>query len=646
MAFGRRSRLQFLSILAVLLVDTPGQNLLFARGHGAVSYPPGTVLLQEDFDELTPQFSQVSAGAFHAINGTNVDLYSPAGYGEPCDGPESGHCIDMNGTANNGSNGNPVGQLQSSMLFPPGEYLLSFDLVGSQRTVTASTTVTMGDYTHTFTLAPEDLTSGTVMNLPVTVTTPSYLTFSGDPNNGSIGNFLDNVVVRTAGKPIIVSNVPTLCKQGLTYSSISAAVAAAAPGSFVFVCPGTYAEQVVIDKPLSLIGMRTGGNGELAVDDYPTIVAPPGGLAPAPGGSKVFPISSSLADGKPMAAQIAVVGQNPVQISGFKFDGSQNDSGSYNAHMAGVYYQNASGEVSDNMVVNQQSASAPSLETGFGIFVESGSPQKAQCGRSGSGAVNILGNTVTDFQTVAIGASGASANANVTANNVSLSIQNSSTAPNGIQFAGAAGTISANLLQNITSGSGYASAGILVLASDGINISNNTVNLADVPVVIWSDSSSASGNNQNGSADRATISGNTLTGSGFAGASGIEACSNWNTITSNTIAANANAGVHLSSFCRGNFWWVAVPSGNLNYVAYNTISQTCAGIAVGGNFNKVAFNSVSAAVYSFWSGDVCGSKSAFASIWNSNILNTLSNAVSTANPGGRFSPAGQLKRHF
>jgi hypothetical protein len=648
MAIGRHSRLQFLSFLALLLVAAPGQNLIFANSNGSAPCPPGTVLLHEGFDELTPQFSQVSLGAFHTVNGTNVDVYTPPGYGDPCNGPESGHCIDMNGTATNGPNGNPVGQLQSVMLFPAGEYLLSFDLVGSQRTVTASTTVTMGNYTHTFTLAPQDLTSGTVMNLAVTVTTASYLTFYGDPNNGTIGNFLDNVVVRTAGSPIIVSKVPTSCKQGVTYSTISAAVAAAAPGSFVFVCPGLYNEQVVINKPLSLIGLRTGGHGELSSGDYPTIAAPPGGLASltVPGGASVFPVSSFLADGKPIAAQIAVVGQNPVQISGFQFDGSHNDSGSYGAHMAGIYYQNGSGEVSDNILVNQQSVSSPGGETGFGIFVESGLPQKAQCGLSGGSTVNILGNTVMDFQTVAIAAGGASTNASVTANNVSLSVLNSSTAPNGIQFVGASGTISANLLQNITSGSGYASAGILLLASNGVSIPNNRVDVADVPVVTWTNASAASSNNQNGSADRATISGNTLTGSGFAGASGMEVCSNWNTITSNTIGANANAGVHLSSFCPGNSWSADAASGGSNYVAHNTISQTCAGIAVGGNANASALNSVSSAVYSFWLGDVCGKPNVIAPIGNSNILNTLGNAVSTANPGGRFSPADQLKRHF
>ncbi len=41
-----------------------------------------------------------------------------------------------------------------------------------------------------------------------------------------------------------------------SYTTISAAVAAAAPGSHIVVCPGTYNEGVQIDKPLVLIGLH------------------------------------------------------------------------------------------------------------------------------------------------------------------------------------------------------------------------------------------------------------------------------------------------------------------------------------------------------------------------------------------------------
>src|SRR5690348_71902 len=40
------------------------------------------------------------------------------------------------------------------------------------------------------------------------------------------------------------------------YSTITAGLKAARPGSTVVVCPGTYHEQVVIKKPVSLVGLH------------------------------------------------------------------------------------------------------------------------------------------------------------------------------------------------------------------------------------------------------------------------------------------------------------------------------------------------------------------------------------------------------
>lgn len=151
-----------------------------------------TTVLNENFDELTTQLSVTSAGAFTAINGTNVDVVGTTFFGL-CNGPESGNCIDMNG-----SGGNPQGQLQSNMVFAPGSYLLSFDLIGDQRGSTASATVTLGNYDQTFTLASGDFSGGVVVDAPVTVTTPSQLLFASGVA-GDVGLVLDNVVVSTAG---------------------------------------------------------------------------------------------------------------------------------------------------------------------------------------------------------------------------------------------------------------------------------------------------------------------------------------------------------------------------------------------------------------------------------------------------------------
>ncbi len=155
----------------------------------------GGVLLNENFDELTPQEGATMVGAFSTINGTNVDIVANGGiFGYLCQPPESGNCIDMDGGY---AWGNAQGQLQSNMLFPAGNYLLSFDLIGSQRGVTAATTVTFGNYALTFTLTSTDDTDGIVVNQLVTLNSSGYLLFVSD-TPGQIGDLLDNVEVTTA----------------------------------------------------------------------------------------------------------------------------------------------------------------------------------------------------------------------------------------------------------------------------------------------------------------------------------------------------------------------------------------------------------------------------------------------------------------
>jgi PEP-CTERM motif len=157
----------------------------------------GGTVLSETFDEMTGDHQgAMLVDAFHTINNTNVDIVVNGGiFGNPCHTPESYTCIDLGGTA--GYPGDPTGQLQSSMLFPAGNYLLSFDLIGGQRGITAATTVTFGNYNQTFTLASEDYTSGIVVNQPVTLDSPGYLLFVSD-TPGNIDNYLDKVVVETA----------------------------------------------------------------------------------------------------------------------------------------------------------------------------------------------------------------------------------------------------------------------------------------------------------------------------------------------------------------------------------------------------------------------------------------------------------------
>lgn len=151
-------------------------------------------IFAENFDELTPQLDVTSVGPFHAIDGTNVDIVGDGVYGELCQPPTSGNCIDLDGT-----DGDSQGVLQTVngiMLQPGTNYYLSFDLIGSQRGNTTSATVDFGPYHRTFVLTSNDDSSGIVTNALVTVNTETmaFLTFTSN-TPGNVGTLLDNVSI-------------------------------------------------------------------------------------------------------------------------------------------------------------------------------------------------------------------------------------------------------------------------------------------------------------------------------------------------------------------------------------------------------------------------------------------------------------------
>lgn len=173
----------------------------------------GTILLSENFNELTPQLGVTSAGAFQTINGTNVDIVGGSLFGYLCVSPESGSCIDLDGTG-----GNPQGVLQSTSaitLLPGQTYDLSFDLIGSQRGNTTSTTVSFGSYDQTFVLASGDDTSGIVTNAAITVSSPTtaFLTFTSN-TPGQQGALLDDVTI-TGGATVPEPGTWTLLLLGI-----------------------------------------------------------------------------------------------------------------------------------------------------------------------------------------------------------------------------------------------------------------------------------------------------------------------------------------------------------------------------------------------------------------------------------------------
>jgi|HubBroStandDraft_4_1064222.scaffolds.fasta_scaffold01410_2 parallel beta-helix repeat protein len=142
------------------------------------------------------------------------------------------------------------------------------------------------------------------------------------------------------------------CKPTLpSFLSISAAVSSVPAGSTIEVCPGTYAEQVIISNPLTLEGISSGGSAQV-------VITVPGGGLPA--------TSSLLGALSPQVLVEATSG--PVDITNITVDGSAFVANSCATILAGIYYDlNSSGTVDQVTIRNEINSVC-----GFGILAEGG----------------------------------------------------------------------------------------------------------------------------------------------------------------------------------------------------------------------------------------------------------------------------------
>ena len=163
------------------------------------------------------------------------------------------------------------------------------------------------------------------------------------------------------------------------------------PGSTIRVCPGTYAEQVVVCKNnLTIRGSNQDAereadrNGEGAADKHAGLtVLRPSALPIDPGS----PIT-----GAPRKAILLVDGATGVSIANLTIDGSAADAGSAKfancrllGFTPGIYYRNSSGTVASTHTTNIRNAARCSA----GIFAESGD--------GGAANVAVNGNIVDNY---------------------------------------------------------------------------------------------------------------------------------------------------------------------------------------------------------------------------------------------------------
>lgn len=393
------------------------------------------------------------------------------------------------------------------------------------------------------------------------------------------------------------------CTTLATYPTISQAVSSVPPGSTIKICPGAYAEQVLITENLTLIGVSQNGlAGATAFGaNNPTIVSP---------GNGVMVNANDLYDGTGIAAQIAVVTPSKsivtpivVNISNLTIDGGNNQLQDCSTDLVGIYYQNASGTVNHVAARNQElSPGLFGCQQGLAIYAESGYSS------GGTSAVTIENSSVHDYDKNGITADGSGTVATITGNYVVGIGATSLIAQNGIQVSdGASGKVTNNTVTddvyiNPDGGPYYSATGILLYDSGGksgkpITISGNTVSNAQGGIVTYGDTA--------GTADYNTITGNKVTTSPAAGPyllDGIDLCSNNNTATSNTVFNSSGAGVHIDSQCTE----ATGTSGNNSTVNSNTINEACAGVLAGnGTGNSETSNITYNVRMTLQTGDSC-----------------------------------------
>lgn len=388
------------------------------------------------------------------------------------------------------------------------------------------------------------------------------------------------------------------CRNLVRFTTIQGAVSASPAGTIIDVCPGTYPEQVSITKSLTLMGVENG------TKDAAVVVPPSGGLVM--NGTDIF--------GDPVAAQIFVASpKGPVTIASLTVDGTGNNVASCGLQLEGIYFQNTSGTIKDSTVRNQFQTDYTvfgGCQNGLAINVES---------LTSAHSVTVSSNSVRSYQKNGITATGAGTGADSPGPSVSIGgnrivglaatamnwqgvYQGEATAAeNGIQVGfGATGSVTANIVndniwgQDTSSDTGDAASGILIYASKGITIKNNSVGSAQFGIVADTDP-------LYGTADSTSITTNNVEGTQLFDA--IDLCSNSNTAESNIIYGSAQSAIHVDDSCGG--------TGNNNTVTGNNIHEACAGILLGtGSGNTTSPDSFFNVTNTTLAGDVCPAASA------------------------------------
>jgi nitrous oxidase accessory protein NosD len=239
---------------------------------------------------------------------------------------------------------------------------------------------------------------------------------------------------------LIVDDDGVQCPSAV-YTRISDAVTAARDGDTVRVCPGTYAEQLEINKAIRLTG-QTG-----------VIVRPTALSAALP----------SLLGGNDVTAAILVDAPS-ASLDGLVVDLSGSTLASCAPLLAGVYFRNASGQIRNSTVMDARVPGMSACDSGIGVYIESGKiGEHFGVPIYGHARVQVRDVNVSGCQKGGLAANGIKTSVRVSRGTFTGD-PTSGAVSNGIQLAfGARGRLGRPTIQGYTSATlGQTAAGILL----------------------------------------------------------------------------------------------------------------------------------------------------------------------------------------
>jgi parallel beta-helix repeat protein len=316
-----------------------------------------------------------------------------------------------------------------------------------------------------------------------------------------------------------------VCSRTAPCATIAYALTQAASGATIHVAAGSYPQQLVINKSVSIIGVLN-----------MTTIDP-----------SSLPVADSDTDSsQPQYAIVDVTSGASVNLTNLSVSGlaAQGQFNSCANDFVGVYYHDASGTMTGDTVTDVQLPPADfGCQDGLGIYVAS------DAGHSSSVGMNTV--TVTRYDKNGITCDDPGTICSITGSTVTGIGPTALIAQNGIQLYDAnGGSIMGDTVSGDSyTGGFYTAAGLLLISSGTLNISTNTVSKSDVNIYLGTDGTgpaagvwSVTGNKVTGATDKVP-GGN----AGFGDGIQLDSTSNPVTIKGNIVTGGAENGISVFS---------------------------------------------------------------------------------------------------